>query len=285
MSLLQELTPNPLTASNISVSAVFRAIDECRPTLILDEADTFLAKHGELRGIINSGHSRQAAFVVRVVGIGKKQTPVKFSTWAPKAIASIGMLSDTLQDRSIAIRLRRKLPSEKVQKFRADHVQYLTNLCRMAVRWAADNMDKLRKLDTPVPTQLHDRQADNWRALFNIAKLIGGDWLTKAREAALAIEGAARKCQTLGEQLLADCRTVFEDRHATELSAEEIIAEICNLDENTWANYRGKRITSDSFAAILRDFEIYSKRKTSGQGKGRMKWYRTDFEDAWQRYL
>ncbi len=66
LSLLQELTPNPLAASNISASAVFRAVEEWRPTLIVDEADTFLAKHGELRGILNSGHSRRTAFVVRV---------------------------------------------------------------------------------------------------------------------------------------------------------------------------------------------------------------------------
>ena len=190
LSLLQELTPNPLAASNISASAVFRAVEEWRPTLIVDEADTFLAKHGELRGVLNSGHSRRTAFVVRVVG--KKQPPVKFSTWAPKAIASIGTLSDTLQDRSIPILLHRKLPSEKVRKFRADNVPHLTNLCRMAARWATDNLDQLRKLDAPVPAQLHDRQADNWRAQFNIAELLGGEWPAKARAAALAIEGAGR---------------------------------------------------------------------------------------------
>jgi hypothetical protein len=43
-SLLNELTPNALAASNITASAVFRAIEACCPTLIVDEADTFLAK-------------------------------------------------------------------------------------------------------------------------------------------------------------------------------------------------------------------------------------------------
>ena len=288
LSLLQELTPNPLAASNISASAVFRAVEEWRPTLIVDEADTFLAKNSELRGIFNSGHSRRTAFVVRVVD--KKQPPVKFSTWAPKAIASIGTLSDTLQDRSIAIRLHRKLPSEKVRKFRADNVPHLTNLCRMSVRWATDNLEQLRKLDAPVPAQLHDRQADNWRAQFNIAELLGGEWPAKARAAALAIEGAACECenagQTPGVRLLADCRTVFEDRDATELSAAEIIAGICNLEESPWADYRrGKPITERGFADILEPFGIKSRRKTCGEDKGRMKWHRTDFEDAWRRYL
>ena len=282
LSLLQELTPNPLAASNISASAVFRAVEEWRPTLIVDEADTFLAKHGELRGVLNSGHSRHTAFVVRVVD--KKQPPVKFSTWAPKVIASIGALSDTLQDRSIPILLHRKLPSEKVRIFRADHVPHLTNLCRMAVRWATDNLEQLRKLDAPVPAQLHDRQADNWRAQFNIAELLGGEWPSKAREAALTIEGATCECENAGVRLLADCRTVFEDRDATELSAADIIAGICSLEESPW--YRsGKPITERGFADILEPFGLKSRRKTCGEDKGRKRWHRTDFEDAWRRYL
>ena len=65
LSLLQELTPNPLAASNITAAALYRAIDESHPTLIVDEADTFLAKNGELRGLLNSGHNRRTAFVVQ----------------------------------------------------------------------------------------------------------------------------------------------------------------------------------------------------------------------------
>lgn len=252
----------------------------------MDEADTFLAKNSELRGILNSGHNRRAAFVLRVENIGKKQTPVQYPTWAPKVIASIGSLSDTLQDRSIVIRLRRKLLYEDVRNFRADRVQALTNLCRMAARWTADHLDQLRNLDAPVPAQLHDRQADNWRALFNIAELIGEEWPAKAREAALAIEGAAWECQNAGVRLLADCRTVFEDRGATELAAAEIIAGICSPEENPWADHRkGKPITERGFADLLEPFGIKSRRKTHGEGKGRMKWHRADFEDAWRRYL
>jgi putative DNA primase/helicase len=291
LSLLNELTPRPLAASNISASALFRAIEAGRPTLIVDEADTFLAKSSELRGVLNSGHNRRAAFVLRVEKIGKKQTPVQYSTWAPKVIASIGNLSDTLQDRSIAIRLRRKLPSENVRNFRADRVQALTNLCRMAARWAADNLDELRKVDALVPGQLNDRQADNWRALFNIADRIGREWPAKARAAALAIEGAAGDCESTCEtspvRLLADCRTIFEDQDATELSAKEIIAGLCGLEEAPWADYRsGKPITQPAFARLLEPFGIKSKRITSGKkDKGCKKWHRADFEDVWRRYL
>src|SRR5205807_6503181 len=40
-------------------------IEELQPTLLIDEADTFLQGNDELRGILNSGYSRKTAFVLR----------------------------------------------------------------------------------------------------------------------------------------------------------------------------------------------------------------------------
>jgi Protein of unknown function (DUF3631) len=92
-----------------------------------------------------------------VVEIDKKQVPQKFTTWTPIAIAKIKDLPGTLQHRSIAIRLRRKLPSDKIASFRGDRVDHLTKLCRKAARWARDNMDRLREMDALTPEQLHGR--------------------------------------------------------------------------------------------------------------------------------
>lgn len=73
---------------------------------------------------------------------------------------------------------------------------------------------------------------------------------------------------------------------ATELSAKEIIARLCALDETPWRDFRsGKPITEAAFAALLEPYGITSKRETSGKDKGCKKWHGTDFEDAWRRYL
>src|ERR1700735_765185 len=40
LSVLAAMAHKPLIASNVSVGALFRAIDVCRPTLFIDEADT-----------------------------------------------------------------------------------------------------------------------------------------------------------------------------------------------------------------------------------------------------
>lgn len=291
LSLLLELTPNPLLAANITAAAVFRAIEVWRPTLLVDEADTFLAEREELRGVINSGHNRRSAVVIRVVEENGEQVPKKFSTWAPKAIAQIKDLPDTLQDRSIAIRLRRKLPGEKVARFRADRVQHLTDISRQVARWAQDNLDALREMDAETPPQLHDRAADNWRTLFIIAERIGGEWPGRTRIAALALEGVDAESgeetePSDGVRLLADCKEVFEARSASELSARDIINDLCDADESHWSDYRaGKTITEKAFATLLKPFGITSKSGTVGPKKGKKFWRKADFRDAWKRYL
>ena len=70
--------------------------------MLIDEADSFLRNSDELRGVLNSGHTRDSAFVIRTVG--EDHEPRRFSTWGAKAIALIGKLPDTLADRSIEVR-------------------------------------------------------------------------------------------------------------------------------------------------------------------------------------
>lgn len=101
LKLLGALVYRTLHTSSITAAALFRAVEKWRPTLLIDEADSFLGDKEELRGVLNSGHSRSGAFVIRTVG--KDFEPRRFSTWAPKAIAMIGKLPGTLADRSIRI--------------------------------------------------------------------------------------------------------------------------------------------------------------------------------------
>lgn len=64
-TLIGWMSVKPLSASNISSAAVYRTVEEYHPTLLLDEADTFIRDNEELRGIINSGHTRDEAYVIR----------------------------------------------------------------------------------------------------------------------------------------------------------------------------------------------------------------------------
>ena len=52
LDVLAELVARPLCTSNATVSAVFRIVEMAKPTLLIDEADTFLKENDELRGIL-----------------------------------------------------------------------------------------------------------------------------------------------------------------------------------------------------------------------------------------
>ena len=91
LSIVQHLVPKPLLTTNITVAAVFRTISLFAPTLLMDEVDTFIKASDELRGVLNSGHTRVSAYTVRLVG--DDHEPRKFRTWCPKIIALIGRLA------------------------------------------------------------------------------------------------------------------------------------------------------------------------------------------------
>lgn len=189
-----------LPTANISAAALFRAVEAWAPTLLIDEADTFIRDSDDLRGILNSGHTRELAFVIRTVG--DDHEPRKFSTWGAKAIALIGKLKDTLADRSIEVALKRKLPEERVERLRHADPEVLHNLARRCVRWAMDHAEEIREARPSMPDALHDRAQDNWEPLLAIGDLAGGSWPKLARTAALALSRAVDPGEdTLGVQL------------------------------------------------------------------------------------
>ena len=159
LRVLGALVPRPLLASSVSTAALFRTIERYKPTFLVDEADSFLRDNEELRGALNSGHHRALATFVRTVGEDFESRA--FSTWCPKAIALIGRLAATLEDRAILIPMRRRAPGEPVERMRLDRLGKLGPLCRRGWRWTQDRLDDLRGADPVVPEQLDDRAADN----------------------------------------------------------------------------------------------------------------------------
>jgi putative DNA primase/helicase len=284
LSLIYWLTPRSELASNISPSAIFRYIEDQRPTLLIDEADTFVRENEELRGILNSGHTKIAANVIRSVETKEGQKPRRFSTWAPKAIATIAKLADTLEDRSIAVIMRRKTRDEQVARLRHRDTDEFSAFRSRALRWAADNLEPLKTANPITPNELNDRAADNWRPLLAIADLAGGAWPARARITALALSGESASGEDIGVQLLRDIHAMFEPGVPVLLS-RQIVENLSADPEKPWAEYsRGRPITQKQMANLLRAFHIFSDTVhlpgTHGRGyKGKQ------FNDAARRYL
>ena len=151
LEVLQYLVVRPQPTANIKAATLFRVIEQYRPTLLLDEVDTYLKADPELHGIINSGFNKAGAKVLRAAPAGDNWEVHEFSTWCPQAIAGIGHMPDTIVDRSFVIEMKRKLPTEKVAKLRRRDAGPLTDLARKVARWAADNLAELNGVDPEMP--------------------------------------------------------------------------------------------------------------------------------------
>ncbi len=285
LSILSGLVPRPLFTSNISPAGIFRIVQEFRPTLLVDEADTFVVLNEELRGMLNSGHTRKSAVTVRVVG--DNHEPRAFSTWCPKAIALIGKLPDTLADRSLTLTMKRRVKGDKVERFRVRKLKELEPLCRQAARWAKDHLWVLPLADPDVPESLDDRAADNWRPLLAIADLAGGDWPARARKAAQALSSDdTRGDSEIGVLLLGDLRTIFEKRDTDRLASAEIVKDLIALEERPWGDWRhGKPMTARHLSRLLEPFGIRPDVLRSGETTFRGYEKNGSMGDAFSRYL
>ena len=280
--LLFFLTPKSELAANITASSLFRYIEAVRPTLLIDEADTFAKDNEELRGILNSGHTRLAASIIRNVEVNGEHKPRRFSTWAPKAIATIRGLADTLEDRAVVVTLQRKPRDASVERLRRRDTEEFKRLRSQAATWAADNFDSLVEPDPAVPQALNDRAADNWRPLLAIADLAGDTWPEEARRAACTLSGEEQD-GAVNVELLRDIRTALGD--ASEIRTADLLTKLTADPERPWADWsHGKALTAKHLGGLLKPFTIISVNvKPPGlpQGKG---YRRVDFEEAWAAY-
>jgi hypothetical protein len=280
-----------LPVSNITAAALYRAIDRFHPTLLLDEADTFFNDDPELRGVINAGHTRHTARVIRCVGDDSQ--PTLFSTWCPKLIAMIGTPKDTILDRSIVISLQRKAPGETVAQLRADQVHLVfADLRRQIRRFADDHLDGMRTADATMPAGLHDRAADNWRPLVAIADLVGGEWPRLARLAAVEMAAAGvRQDDSIGALLLGDIREVFGTK--SNISSKLLCEQLAAIEARPWATWgkHEKPITQNALARQLRPFDIEPRsmrlaatERAPDQAELAKGYARADFDTAFARY-
>lgn len=283
LSVLQLLVPKPLSAANVTPATIFRSIDLWKPTLLIDEADTFISEKSELRGVLNFGHRRSQAHVLRCVG--ENNIPKPFSTWCPKTFAAIGRLDPTLEDRSIIIELRRKLKTVRVERVPVRDDAY-DELRRKATRWAEDHMARLEQADPKVPEALSNRARDNWTPLLAIAEIAGGDWPERAANSARQLSSRDDD-EGEPEMLLYDLRTIFSQENAEAMWTETIIEALIEIEGRPWADLtRGRPINAHTLARFLKPFHVFPRKmRIDGSRQKRSGYERKRLEPVWRRYI
>ena len=291
LEVFAKLSRRPLTTSNLTSAAIFQSIEAYQPTLLIDETDSFLKKNEEMRGVINSGHTRTTGFVLRA---GRKgDIPRKYSTFGAKVLSGIGKLPETIMDRAVILKLRRKTKDEKVQTLRHADPDHFTTLARKFARLAEDNGPALRSARPQIPESLNDRAQDNWEPLLAIAELAGEEWAKRARNAAMPTAADDEESDAT-IMLLRDIQGVFERISIEMISGKpikriktmDLLHELAADDSHPWATYNhGKLMTSMQLAEYLKPFGIgpaSDKRPGNKAPKG----YRLDqFEETFSRYL
>ncbi|MBF8267732.1 MAG: hypothetical protein HW388_1240 [Dehalococcoidia bacterium] len=284
------LVARPLTADSISPAALARSVDQ-GATLILDEADTIFGRGRRpasetaemLRGLLDGGWRRGGQYV-RMVGDGTEMHPQRFQTFGAKMIIGIGGLPGTLSSRAVKVVLKRRLPSEGIEKFRVRKVKpEAERLNNQLAIWGAHSVGVLQEAEPPVPEELSDRMSDSWEPLLAIADLAGGDWPERARKAAKELSRTATmEDDSKGVELLYDLRLFFDGAaRPTHLILEHLNAP----GESSWGHWNaGTGMKPQDLAKLLRPFGVKSKnlRLPTGQMKG---YDPEDFQDAFSRYL
>ena len=292
LELLGSFAREAVAAANISPSALFRVIEEDQPTLIIDEADTFLQGRDEMAGILNAGYRKGNSYVVRVAD-GKLRKPgaggrkagsqlVKYSCWCPKVMAAIGRLPETLADRCIVITMQRKMPGEKCERLRdLDATPYR----RRCADFVEHHRDALATARPEIPSALNDRAADIWEPLLAIADLAPGDWPQLARQAALALSASSDEEMTLLAYFIHDIRNYMVAARVDRILSRELV-EACNeVHDRPWEDLRTRREINEWWISRqMRQLGIRPKYLRTGKSVARG-YTLSDIEAAFRRYV
>jgi hypothetical protein len=289
LEVLELLVREPLPTANISDAALFRAISELAPTLLLDEVDAIYGPKArdreDLRGMLNAGY-RQGA-VARRMGGPRMTTLEAFPVYCAKAFAAIGKLPSTVANRAIGIRLERRTRDERIERFRRRNAnEEATPLHQWAGSWAAHHVPPLVEARPGLPDELDDRAQEMWEPLLAIADLAADDWPERARVAAIQLSGPEMRNEEESQTaaLLRDIHQVFEANGTGHYRTADLIDKLSEIEESPWGDWYGKPITGHGLSKLLRPYRI---RTMPVRAEGKVvKGYKAEqFADAFHRVL
>lgn len=274
----------PLITVNASPAAVYRSINDDPPTMLVDEADTIFGPKSDsnegLRGLLNAGHQRNRP-AVRYDGASNQV--VTIPTFAMAALAGIGAMPDTIEDRAVVIRMRRRAPGEQAAPYR--HRRDRPGLHKLALRlsrWLRDDLSTLERAEPGMPVE--DRAADTWEPLVAVADHAGGNWPDRAREAVVTLTAEADDSRQVSNRvrLLTDCRAAFGTEQA--LPTSVLLDRLKSEPDAPWAERGPAGLTPAGLGVLLREFDIRPRNIRFPDGLQAKGYKRADFTDAWTRY-
>lgn len=284
LDLIEAFSCRALMTSNMTSATIFRVIQSDQPTLIIDEADTFIVGcSGEMVGIINSGHAKSRAFVMRCAPDTNKVE--KFSTWSPMVLASIGELQTTIMDRSVIIPIRRKTIGETVIRLPIELSSKSVLERQKLLKWSLDNADIIKNNIVEPPDLGNDRAIDNWLPLFTVASQVSDLWLKKC-ETAYNLLNSASVEPDIATLLLADIRDIFVSHNAVKITSADLVKELTLPKDKPWCEVKhGRPLTQNGLAVMLKKYDISPKSIRHNGSTAHRGYELNQLQDTFDRYL
>ncbi len=296
LDVTELLVRKPIKLLNPTPASLYTLIEQEHPTLLIDEVDRLFAKKdtSDITSITNSGFQRG----IRVPRVILEPRKVEyFDVFGPMVLAGIDRhnMPDTITDRSITIRLKRRR-DEKVEPFRLSKNSAEGHELRAKLAlWAKSVLDKVKAPDFPMG--IEDRNQDVWEPLFIVADVTDVTYVTdvtdktegwgdRARQAALDFSKEINDEEPVsnGELLLKDIYTVFDS--VDKISTADLLSKLDKLSESPWSSYEyGKPISARGLARLLKPYGIKPKLDRFKDSEPCRGYIKASFEDAWSRYL
>ena len=236
------------------------------------------------------GSSERQALVAMLTA-GTRQTSLfaygrsDYCLFGPKAFAGNSRLPLSLAAHCIPIVLRRKRPSETVQRFDRASDRLPANVLDWLYQIDEDaylNSDKTWQAPLRLSSHLTARQQDCAEPLLHVADAVGGSWPEKARAAISAVFKLSDWSDPI--QVLSDVRSWFYMKNNPEyLLTRDLLPLLISMEQRPWSAWTRK--SGFKLGALLRHFGIFSRNLTVGGQKGIKGYLLEDFKDAWERYL
>lgn len=248
-------------------------------TPLIDEFDQIIKNDPGVIGLLNGGVEAGA----EVVLAGSRGAVTVRKTYGAKLIGMIGVPPETIYDRSINIKMRRKKPNDVKEKS-ADKQALLAYLKREIQQWCEMNEGAFSKMRVEPLDVDNDRYRDNYEPILRIAACLSPDVALEARNAAIKLASDQLINECSGEQLIVHIKEIFDTKKSTVISSQDLIVALCKDEDSEWLRFEKNRpISSVDLARILHTFGVQPAPIWFGPKQARG--YRREWlEDAFSRY-
>jgi putative DNA primase/helicase len=294
LKALSFLSHNSWFTSGTSASVLFAKLRCFRGTLLLDDRHVAFSssERQAFVAFLNTGSADHCWY--GILNHDEDFDVSEIRSFAPKAFAGQGPLPPSLASRCIPINLKRRKPSEPVERLRPYPADEAAEpILERLHQWAQQDRERLRPLaqyrPADMPSGLTPHQQDCAESLVHIADLIGGPWPSKVRAALSRIfeaDALDDSNSTSIQQLLSDVRGFFASKGNPEfIPTRDLLGHLQGLEERTWKQWKnGRAMTPHALAHELRDLPVKSCLDWNSAEPARGYRYQ-DFVEPWERYL